>query len=61
LLFNISWNIILIPKFGIMSAVWGYLITQIIMGVLFNVFDKVTRQLFILQFKSLFIYRVNKT
>ncbi|EER1840918.1 flippase, partial [Escherichia coli] len=54
-------NIILIPKFGIMTAVWGYVITQIIMGVLFNVFDKVTRQLFILQFKSLFIYRVNKT
>ncbi|EKI1562925.1 O76 family O-antigen flippase, partial [Escherichia coli] len=47
LLFNISWNIILIPKFGIMTAVWGYVITQIIMGVLFNVFDKVTRQLFI--------------
>ncbi|ENH1660148.1 O76 family O-antigen flippase [Escherichia coli] len=61
LLFNISWNIILIPKFGIMTAVWGYVITQIIMGVLFNIFDKVTRQLFILQFKSLFIYRVNKT
>ncbi|EER5406311.1 O76 family O-antigen flippase, partial [Escherichia coli] len=36
LLFNISWNIILIPKFGIMTAVWGYVITQIIMGVLFN-------------------------
>ncbi|HAN7883367.1 TPA: O76 family O-antigen flippase [Escherichia coli] len=61
LLFNISWNIILIPKFGIMTAVWGYVITQIIMGVLFNIFDKVTRQLFILQFKSLFIYRVNNT
>ncbi|EHP8229148.1 polysaccharide biosynthesis C-terminal domain-containing protein, partial [Escherichia coli] len=61
LLFNISWNIILIPKFGIMTAVWGYVITQIIMGVLFNIFDKVTRQLFILQFKPLFIYRVNKT
>ncbi|HFS5812041.1 TPA: polysaccharide biosynthesis C-terminal domain-containing protein, partial [Citrobacter farmeri] len=49
LLFNVLWNMTLIPKFGVMVAIWGYVITQIIMGVLFNIFDKVTRELFILQ------------
>ncbi|HEM7973296.1 TPA: polysaccharide biosynthesis C-terminal domain-containing protein [Citrobacter farmeri] len=60
LLFNVLWNMTLIPKFGVMVAIWGYVITQIIMGVLFNIFDKVTRELFILQLKSLFAFRVNK-
>lgn len=60
LLFNVLWNMSLIPKFGVMAAIWGYVITQIIMGVLFNVFDKITRELFILQLKSLFTFRVNK-
>ncbi|NIY46203.1 polysaccharide biosynthesis C-terminal domain-containing protein [Cedecea colo] len=58
LAFNICWNLILIPIYGIEAAVWGYVCTQIIMGLLFNIFDKTTRELFFLQMKSLIIFRV---
>ncbi|MEP8754746.1 polysaccharide biosynthesis C-terminal domain-containing protein [Enterobacter hormaechei] len=56
--FNVVWNMLFIPKLGVMAAVWGYLITQIIMGVLLNIFDKLTRELFKLQLKAIFTVRV---
>ncbi|HGY5075432.1 TPA: polysaccharide biosynthesis C-terminal domain-containing protein [Citrobacter gillenii] len=60
LLVNIVWNIFFIPKYGVIAAIWGYVITQVIMGVLFNIFDKLTRDLLFLQLKALFILREDK-
>lgn len=58
LVFNIIWNIFLIPRMGIMAAIWGYVLTQVIMGVLANIIDSKTRILFFLQIKSLFPAKV---
>ncbi|MCW2481600.1 polysaccharide biosynthesis C-terminal domain-containing protein [Candidatus Symbiopectobacterium sp. NZEC135] len=56
-IFNVCWNLILIPFYGTKSAIWGFLITQVFMGVVFNIVDKNTRMLIKCQFYSIFIWK----
>lgn len=50
---NIVLNILLIPKFGIQGAAFATLVSQIVAAYIFDLFNDVTRALFVMKTRSL--------
>lgn len=55
-LVNISLNAWLIPQFGIVGAAWTTVFTQLFSLLLLNVLFRKSRELFFIQFRSLFLF-----
>jgi len=54
---NIILNFIMIPKYGIIGASIATLISQMVASYLFNILNSITRNTFIMQTKTIFIWR----
>jgi O-antigen/teichoic acid export membrane protein len=60
LVINVVLNLIFIPKFGIEGAAFTTLVSQLYASYLGNLFNRNSRQLFVVQTKALFLYQVLK-
>lgn len=55
---NVSLNLILIPKFGIIGAAWATVVSLACVSIFFNAFNSKTRPVFFMLFKSFLIFRI---
>lgn len=52
---NVVLNLLLIPQYGILGAAWATVASQACAGMFYNILNRKTRHLFIMQCKSLFL------